>query len=112
MLAMIEHQIRDGAALESALRTNGYLLLKHSQRCGVSRSAFAAYAAFIAAHPDVPHGWIEVRESRPLSDRVTAASGLPHSSPQAIWFEDGTPRWHATHFDITTEALAAATAAS
>ena len=42
--------------------------------------------------------------------RVARITGVEHQSPQALWIENGRVVWHASHWDITPEALAEATA--
>lgn len=105
---MDDARITTTEALERALGARRYLLLKHSERCGISRSAYGAMQAFVAECPDVPHGWIDVRADRGLSDHVARATSIRHESPQALWVVDGQVAWSATHFDITAEALARA----
>ena len=98
-------QIKNGRALKRALAAPRFLLFKHSDRCGVSTHALGAYLAFAADHPQVPAGWVDVRAHRPLSNRITEATGIRHASPQAVLIVDGTAVWSASHFDITHDAL-------
>jgi bacillithiol system protein YtxJ len=99
-------QLPDEAAVNEALASDRFLIFKHSERCGVSRHAFAEYRAFAEAHPDTPHGWIDVVGQRPLSKLIERLTGVRHGSPQAIWVVAGRVGWHASHFDITEDALA------
>ncbi len=98
-------QLSNPKELEKALEADRFLLLKHSERCGIGRHAFGEYETFVAKHPEVPTGWVEVRESRRLSNRIETATSVAHASPQAIWIVDGEPAWSASHFDITNAAL-------
>lgn len=100
--------LSDEAAVNAALEADRFLIFKHSNRCAISTGAFAAYTAFASAHPDVPHGWVDVVGQRPLSNRIEQVTGVAHGSPQAIWIVDGRAAWHASHFDITENALARA----
>lgn len=93
-----------------ALGSESFLLFKHSHRCSVSVRAFSEYEAFLADH-DMPSGWIDVVESREVSAQVTQTTGIQHKSPQALLIRDGEVIWHASHFDITNTALAAAVSA-
>ena len=108
---MNAHQLTDPNAVEAALDADGFLLLKHSERCGISVQALREVRGFLRDHPEVEGGWIEVRESRALSDLVTERTGVRHASPQAFWIRDGRVAWHATHFDITADAVASVLAA-
>ena len=102
-------QIRDRGQLDSALSASAFLLFKHSLVCPTSERAFREYEAFVAAHPDVATAWIDVIGQRPLSLHVAAETGVRHESPQALWIVDGAVVWHASHWDITADNLAAAT---
>lgn len=46
-----------------------------------------------------------VREDRPLSLAVEQRTGVRHESPQVICLVDGKAVAHASHRDITAEAL-------
>lgn len=96
----------DLAAVDAALAADAFLLLKHSERCGISRQAVREVERFLREQPDIDAGWIDVRGQRELSDHVTQATGISHASPQAFWIRDGRVAWHATHFDITADELA------
>jgi len=98
-------QIRHAADLKTALSSATYLLFKHSTRCPISAQAFSEYRAFVSAHPEVCHGWIDVLADQPLSEEVAARTQVPHASPQALWLVDGRVAWHASHFSITQRAL-------
>ena len=98
--------LTDPVALEEALDADAFLILKHSERCGISRQAFREVERFLREQPDIDAAWIDVRGHRALSDRVTEATGVAHASPQAFWIRDGRVAWHASHFDITAEDLA------
>ncbi len=106
---MDAHQIPDENAVQAAVSAERFLIFKHSTRCGISRNAFREYTRFIEANPDVPHGWVEVRAQRPLSNQIEAETGVEHTSPQVIWIVDGKPVWHTSQFDITAAALTSAT---
>ena len=46
-----------------------------------------------------------VREDRPLSQAVAERTGVRHESPQVICLVGGHPAAHASHREITGEAL-------
>ena len=108
---MQELQLTSQEELDSALGAQGFLLLKHSGRCGISVQALREVRTFLLDHPEVAGGWIEVRQHPELSDAITERTGIRHASPQALWIRDGRVTWHATHFDITADQLAALIAA-
>jgi bacillithiol system protein YtxJ len=62
---------------------------------------------FLQEHPDVPVYLVDVIRQRPLSREIAAQLGIEHESPQAIVIRAGAVRWHASHYEVTAEALAA-----
>ena len=95
-------------AARDALAAPEFLLFKHSYRCGISTRAQKAYEAFLA-ESDVPSGWIDVVDDRPISLWVAEETGVTHASPQVIYLRNGEVVWHESQFAITKEALEAAT---
>ena len=104
---MEQSQIQDEAQLRDAIATGRFLLFKHSFRCPISTRAFEAYRAYVTAHTHTRHGWIDVVDQRPLSQQIASQTGVRHESPQALLFEGGDVVWHASHDEITPDALAA-----
>ena len=98
--------IHDEATLRRALALPRVLLYKHSPICNVSDTALNAVERFRAAHPELPVYVVDVIGDRPLSRRIEADLGVRHESPQALYLEAGTVRWHDSHFRITEQALA------
>ena len=84
------------------------LVFKHSTTCPISARAYREVERFEAAHGDVPIALIRVIEERPISQGFAARVGIPHASPQAIAFENGSAVWNASHHAITADALSAA----
>jgi bacillithiol system protein YtxJ len=99
------------APLVEASKQQPVLFFKHSLTCPVSDSAFREYLAFLADRSDdAAYTLIEIQNARPVSNHVAEATGVRHESPQAILLRDGKPVWHASHWKITRQALAAALA--
>jgi bacillithiol system protein YtxJ len=98
-------RITTRSGLDEKLGAGLFLLVKQSFRCPISNRAFAEYEEFVRENPDVPTGWIDVVEDRELSLAAAAATGITHESPQAILIRDGKPAWHASHGEITCDAL-------
>lgn len=84
-------------------------MFKHSLTCPISARAFRQYTAFLAENPGVASGWIDVIGQRPWAKRVEVKTGVEHASPQALMLRKGQAVWHASHGDITKDALARAT---
>jgi bacillithiol system protein YtxJ len=56
--------------------------------------------------PGIPVFLVDVLSQRPLSQGVAAHLKIQHESPQAIMLRRGVPVWHASHYDVTADALA------
>jgi bacillithiol system protein YtxJ len=67
---------------------------------------------FLQQHPEVPVYLVDVIRQRPLSREIAAHLAIQHESPQAILTQGGAVRWHASHYEVTAEALAAQVRAS
>ncbi|MCZ6508729.1 MAG: bacillithiol system redox-active protein YtxJ [Acidobacteria bacterium] len=84
---------------------------KHSLTCGVSSAAWREFERFAGEQPaegGVRFCLIEIQSSRPISRSLAERLDVRHQSPQAILVRGGKAVWHATHFSITSRALAAA----
>lgn len=109
---MSDQVLREFSAYEAAIQQPRVWLFKHSPICPLSRTARAEYEMFKIAYPDVPTLFVDVVNSRTLARAIADASGVPHESPQALLFEEGSVKWHASHSAITVAALTAAQAPS
>ena len=82
-------------------------LFKHSTRCPISASRWRTFQGF--ADKDQAEFWrVLVIEDRPTSLQIARESSVSHQSPQAILFHNGQAVWHASHYSITAEEMAAA----
>lgn len=93
---------------EAAIRQPRVLLFKHSPTCPISAFAREEYEAFCRAMPDAVTAFVDVIADRAVARGLAERCGVRHASPQAILFENGEPRWHASHDAITTGSLHAA----
>jgi bacillithiol system protein YtxJ len=100
--------IRSKKALDSALGKPRAILFKHSTRCWVSSRSLAEVKKFLAESAEVPVYLIDVIADRVLSREVAERLDVWHQSPQAILVEDGRVVWHASHSQVTEQALAEA----
>jgi len=48
---------------------------------------------------------VDVRAHRPLSQAIAARTEVTHESPQVLLLRRGVPRWHASHFAVTADAI-------
>jgi len=82
------------------------LLFKHSPICPISARALTQWERFVSSHPEVPTLFVDVIADRAVARGLAQECGVPHQSPQAILFRDGSPAWDASHDDIRVESLA------
>lgn len=97
--------LADEADLDAACAAPVAVLLKHSPWCGTSLLAMRRVRAFAERHPDIPVYVLDVVGQRPLSQGITHRVGVPHESPQAIVLRAGDVAWHASHGEVTVDAL-------
>lgn len=81
-----------------------YILFKHSSSCPISAEA---HRAMLRAEQeiDLPVYLVVVQEERGLSDQIARDFGIAHESPQAMLVNEGTVRWHDSHYGINPDAL-------
>lgn len=87
------------------------LVFKNSPTCGTSAMAFDELEAFRQAAPDTAVVVVDVLRERALAREIAARFGIRHESPQALLLQDGSVRWHASHYRVTADALARAVSA-
>jgi bacillithiol system protein YtxJ len=107
-------QLTDAAQWRRLLAARGTaVVFKHSTTCPISARAHAEFEAWAADLEDDGVGLyrVHVIEDRPLSLQVAADTAVAHQSPQALLLRNGKVLWHASHYAITRQALAAALAA-
>lgn len=79
------------------------VLFKHDPHCPISRAAYREMSQLADSVV-----LVDVARQEALSQEITARTGIKHESPQVIVFDGGRPRWSASHYDITHEAVAEA----
>lgn len=100
--------ITDEATLETVLAHSfqkPIVLFKHSRRCGISYQAREEVLQLAAAR-SVPVYEVVVQTARSVSDAITRRLGIRHETPQAFVIYRGQVVFHASHYAITTHALA------
>lgn len=84
-------------------------LLKHSLICQLSDYGKREFEAFASSIGEAGiFAIIEVQNARDLSDEVARRLGIRHDTPQVLLVVDGEAKWHASHWEISVSALAAA----
>ncbi len=100
----------DGAtALEQiteASRAAPVVIFKRSPICPISQRAeneFDAWLAELAPDAALHVARVNVIQRKPLARGLTAALGIEHESPQALWFQAGALAWHDSHGALTAD---------
>jgi bacillithiol system protein YtxJ len=79
------------------------VIFKHSLTCPISAAAYDQMEVF-----DSSVALVEVQRARELSNEIETRLGLPHESPQVLVLRNGQVVWSASHFKITSDAVAEA----
>ena len=98
-------QRQDFERLLESSKTHPVLIFKHSTQCSVSGQVYEEFNHFLESAGDVTCGLVLVIESRDVSNAIASQLGVRHESPQAIVVKDGKPKWNASHWSITADAL-------
>jgi len=105
------HVLQTAADLDAALlqsQARPIVIFKHSSTCGTSVMAHQEVAAVVAGAPWAEVFVVSVHAARGLSQDMATRFGVRHESPQALVIHRGVVFWHASHFRVTREAVAAA----
>ncbi|UCZ52313.1 bacillithiol system redox-active protein YtxJ [Bacillus shivajii] len=82
-----------------------YFFLKNSTTCPISHEGYKEVEKFSADHEDLPVYYLNVQDSRELSNHIAEKFGVKHESPQVLLFDDGDVIWHDSHWNITKKSL-------
>jgi bacillithiol system protein YtxJ len=80
--------------------TRPVVLFKHSNSCGISSVVMREIS-----NVDAEMHLVVVQTERIVADAIENRTNIRHQSPQAIVLKNGIPVYHASHYDITPEAL-------
>lgn len=86
-------------------KTHPVIIFKHSTQCAISDQVYEEFTRFLESTGDITCGLVLVVEWRAVSNAVESILGIRHESPQAILLKDGKPKWNASHWSITSDAL-------
>ncbi|MEM1450416.1 MAG: monothiol bacilliredoxin BrxC family protein [Planctomycetota bacterium] len=96
-------------ALRDASREADVVVFKKSPICPVSTRAEGEFRAWVRGLDEgdtTRIAFIDVIAEKPLARGLTAALGVQHQSPQALWFRGGELAWHDSHGSLTRERFA------
>ena len=101
-------QNQDFERLLERSKTDPVLIFKHSTQCSISDLVYEEFHRFQEAAGEITCGLVLVIEDREVSNAIASHLGVRHESPQAIVLKDGKPKWNASHWSITADALSRA----
>ena len=100
-------EVEDAAALDQLFTRSmdaPIILFKHSTTCPISSRAHRQMSKLDrAAVGEI--AMVVVQHARSVSDEIARRTGVQHESPQAFILRGGKVVWHASHFDITSDAV-------
>lgn len=97
--------------LREASQQSDVVVFKKSPICPVSTRAEFEFRSWLKSLPEdseIRVAEIDVIAEKPLARGLTAALGIQHQSPQALWFRAGEVAWHESHSAITKDRFSAA----
>ncbi len=97
----------DFDALLKASKQHPVALLKHSIACPISARGQKEFVG-LEGTDDLPLYTVVVQYARDVSNQIAETLGVRHETPQALIVKDGEAVYHASHYDISTDALRAA----
>ena len=86
-------------------KTHPVIIFKHSTQCAISDQVYEEFCRFVESAGNINCGLVLVIEWRAVSNAIETMLDIPHESPQAILVRDGKPKWNASHWSITYDAL-------
>jgi bacillithiol system protein YtxJ len=98
-------QLRADANVDALLGEEFVLIFKHSTSCPVSWAAHAQVTRFLKENPNAHVKLVRVIQERALSQKIAAATGVRHESPQIIALRAGKVLATASHGSITVARL-------
>ena len=104
------HELSDRSDFDALLehsKQQPVALLKHSIACPISARGQEQFVG-LEEDGDPPLYAIVVQYARDLSDHIAKALGVRHETPQVLLIKDGEVIYHASHYDVSTDALRAA----
>ena len=102
--------ITNEAELDEFLSQSGpRWLFKHSTACSISFAALDQFTEYLGAKPEGA-AMVVIQDNRPLSNKVAEVLKYTHQSPQLFLLNDDKVAWHASHWSITSAAMAQARA--
>ena len=81
------------------------IIFKHSTTCSISAMAKHRLEDDWDASLELPVYYVDVRNSRDVSNEIATSFEVHHESPQILLIRDGECIYDASHFDISVSEL-------
>ncbi len=102
-------QLTSEADFDEAVSSNETVwVLKHSSVCPTSSAALHEFEAYLNDHADQSACIVIVQTERPVSNYIATELGYTHQSPQLFLVHNKAVAWQASHWSITSSAMAQA----
>ncbi|MBU9721093.1 MULTISPECIES: bacillithiol system redox-active protein YtxJ [Bacillaceae] len=99
-------KLQNESEFQNVIEANAkFFLLKNSTTCPISHEAFKQVENYATDNEEVPVFYLNVQESRPLSNYIAETFEVKHESPQILLFDNGTIGWHDSHWNVTKQTL-------
>ncbi|MDG5787033.1 bacillithiol system redox-active protein YtxJ [Evansella sp. AB-P1] len=87
------------------MKKSKLFLLKNSITCPISREGYNEVVEFAEENNEVPVLYLNVQESRDVSNEIAETYSVKHESPQVLLFNGDQVVWHASHWKVTKNNL-------
>lgn len=97
------HPIANESALDAVFDRSArepLLLFLHAPNCPIGLNAF-----WEMKRSGESAALVDVTRQRTLTRAIEQRTGVRHESPRVMVLHDGAALWHASHYDITAEAV-------
>ena len=103
------NQISDLDNIVELSKVKPVLIFKHSTTCSISNTALNRLERKWSDEKagDLEPHYLDLLNFRPISAEIASKFAVQHESPQALIIKDGKCVYHASHFDITFDEIAA-----
>ncbi|WP_051141460.1 bacillithiol system redox-active protein YtxJ [Salisaeta longa] len=98
------HELDDWTRAQAHAQEEPVVIFKHSNSCPVSAKAHRAMDQ-LSNDEDPPVYRVTVQTDRAISDAIADTLDLRHETPQVILLDGDAVVYHASHFDVTAEAV-------
>lgn len=96
-------QLNELDQLSFQQKIKGYVVFKHSTRCGISSMALNRFKTAWRPTEDVPILYLDLLKFRSISNQLANQLNITHESPQVIAIKAGKPVYHNSHFQISAQ---------